>query len=659
MALNFGSFQTAQPVTAFFKGQEDVARDALAQENRMLAREKLSQEREVNALRRQQLMGEMQQQQQTQRKQARVEKTGLFRDRLLRAADSNAAREVVRMQYADPDVGPFLSQFSTLDQALAEVPEDPTRFEAYRQQEAMGMGEWIKSQAAERKTLDNQRRWEAYQASRRPGGGASLAPAVAQEPPAEAAPAAQPVDRPVAAESVFPRKDAVFSNPTRAVSEDEANSINRAINLYNRVSQLAAGETPSWWAGKEPLDANARQKELDRAESIRQSIETLYGIQLVRPYGTPSTAPRSPIIGTPPAPAAAPVAAPAGAANVLAAQQGAEPPPNVNQLAAGSNLQSLLSDYREVSEIDTPGARAEAALLLKQIDAAFKRNTLSDRFVPVGNLVFDRQTERFITPTEAQLAATRAQQQPGAPIAVIGPDGKPRYVTREQAIGLTPFTPAAVQVLGMGPGREPTAAARQPAGAAGAPQPRPLTAVQEAARRDKLGKEFKSATAALQTTQDVLDSISFVRAEPGLSRATGFTGTFLPSFPEGAAASAETRLKNLEGKVTALGKAQAAATGAIGSIANQEWQILRDQIAAIDRTKGTGPLLKQLELVELQAKGAMARIRDAYQRQFGEDFERFPQFSDLPPPQSSFRPSAAPGAAPGGGGVDSTNPLLR
>jgi hypothetical protein len=279
---------------------------------------------------------------------------------------------------------------------------------------------------------------------------------------------------------------------------------------------------------------------------------------------------------------------------------------------------------------------------------------LSDRFVPVGNLVFDRQTEQFITPTEAQLAATRAQQ-PRALVPILR-DGKPVLVPPEQAVGQTPFSPTSVQVLGMGPGREPAAGAAAQGAAA---QPKPLTAAQEVARRDKLGKEFKSATAALQTTQDVLDSISFVRAEPGLSRATGFTGTFLPSFPEGAAASAETRLKNLEGKVTALGKAQAAATGAIGSIANQEWQILRDQIAAIDRTKGTGPLLKQLELVELQAKGAMARIQDAYQRQFGEDFERFPQFSNLPPPQSSFRPSAAPGAAPGGGGVDSTNPLLR
>ncbi len=353
----------------------------------------------------------------------------------------------------------------------------------------------------------------------------------------------------------------------------------------------------------------------------------------------------------------APAAAPAGATNVLAAQQGATPPQNVNQFAAAGaapNIDDLRRRYNLASRAGSP----DAAVFLKQIEAALKTTPDPAELRTMEVLGYPRTPEGYAAFRGAQMR----ENQPGAPIAVIGPDGKPRYVTREQAIGLTPFTPAAVQVLGMGPGREPTAAARQPAGAAGAagaPQPRPLTAAQEAARRDKLGKEFKSATAALQTTQDVLDSISFVRAEPGLSRATGFTGTFLPSFPEGAAASAETRLKNLEGKVTALGKAQAAATGAIGSIANQEWQILRDQIAAIDRTKGTGPLLKQLELVELQAKGAMARIQDAYQRQFGEDFERFPQFSNLPPPQSSFRPSAAPGAAPGGGGVDSTNPLLR
>jgi hypothetical protein len=50
------------------------------------------------------------------------------------------------MQYADPDVGAILSQGSSLEQALAEVPDDPVQFERYRQQEAMGMSEWMKSQ---------------------------------------------------------------------------------------------------------------------------------------------------------------------------------------------------------------------------------------------------------------------------------------------------------------------------------------------------------------------------------------------------------------------------------------------------------------------------------------------------------------------------------
>jgi hypothetical protein len=214
-------------------------------------------------------------------------------------------------------------------------------------------------------------------------------------------------------------------------------------------------------------------------------------------------------------------------------------------------------------------------------------------------------------------------------------------VSREQAIGMTPFTPASVKFIGGGAGGA--------GGGAREPAPKPMTPVQSAKRRDQLGKEFKSVQNALQTTQDVLDSIAFVKDEPGLSRATGFTG-MLPSIPEGAAASAETRLKNLEGKVTALGKAQAAASGAIGSIANQEWQILRDQIAALDRIKGTGPLLSQLDLVEAQARGAMERIKDAYQRQFGEDFEQFPQFADLPVPKSTFKPRAPAGGKPAASG---------
>jgi hypothetical protein len=70
----------------------------------------------------------------------------MFRERLLRARDPNSVRELVKMQYADPDVGAVLSQGGTLEQALAEVPDDPVQLRTYLDQEAMGMADWIKSQ---------------------------------------------------------------------------------------------------------------------------------------------------------------------------------------------------------------------------------------------------------------------------------------------------------------------------------------------------------------------------------------------------------------------------------------------------------------------------------------------------------------------------------
>jgi hypothetical protein len=291
-------------------------------------------------------------------------------------------------------------------------------------------------------------------------------------------------------------------------------------------------------------------------------------------------------------PAAALPAAPAAPTNMLAGTPfdiGVSAPAPVNALAARSAAAEPMvggftrAEINEMAGSDVKAVRERGERLLKLLPKELTKQP-GRRYMQVGKLVFDPETERWITPPASAIAAT---QERGA----------------------------------SAPAKEPAA--------------KPLTAAQEATRRDKLGKEFKSASSALQTTQDVLDSIAAVKSSPGLSRATGFTGTLLPSFPEGEAAQAETRLANLKGKVTALGKAAAAASGAIGSIANQEWKILADQIAAIEPVKGTGPLLEQIGLVEAQALGAMERIQDAYNRQFGEDFERFPQFRDLPPPKST------------------------
>jgi hypothetical protein len=218
---------------------------------------------------------------------------------------------------------------------------------------------------------------------------------------------------------------------------------------------------------------------------------------------------------------------------------------------------------------------------------------------------------------------SRPPAQPSAPVAVIDPaTGQSIFVSREEALRNR----------------------MQPA--ANAPALKPLTEGQAVQLRAAVAKDYKAASTALSQIDDLLVSADAVKTSPGLSAATGFTGKFLPSFPEGGAAQAETRLANLRGKVTALGKATAAMSGAIGSIANQEWKILADQIAVLDEVKGKGPLLEQIALLEEQAKGAAARIRDTYEKSRAEDFERFPQFRDLPAPKAPG--GNAPAAGTGG-----------
>jgi hypothetical protein len=317
----------------------------------------------------------------------------------------------------------------------------------------------------------------------------------------------------------------------------------------------------------------------------------------------------------PAAPVNALPAAPAAPVNMFAgtmADIGTTQPAPVNALAAPPAAAGVTREMVQ-NMLTSPSARIreQGKALVATLEKDQPGARLQDRFVPVGKVVFDRLEQRYITPPQAAIAATQDRAAPAG--------------ARQKAPSGYRFTPSGdLEPIPGGPATRAT-------------ESKPLTPQQETQRRDKLGKEFKSAVNALQTTQDVLDSLQNVKDAPGLDRATGYLGVYAPSIPEGAAAQAETRFQNLKGKVTALGKAQAASTGAIGSIANQEWKILADQIAALELVKGTGPLLEQLDLVEAQAQGTMERIRDAYQRQFGEDFERFPQFKDLPAPKSTIK----------------------
>jgi len=183
-----------------------------------------------------------------------------------------------------------------------------------------------------------------------------------------------------------------------------------------------------------------------------------------------------------------------------------------------------------------------------------------------------------------------------------------------------------------------------------APLPK-LTAAQELKLRDTVAKDYERAASGISGVTGVLDAAKSVRESKGLSGATGW-GAYIKSLPNSEAAMAENRIENLKGKITLMGKSAAAATGAIGSISNQEWKILRDMVAALDPTKGKKAFLEQVGLVEEQARGAEARIRDAYEKHHEQNVRRFPIYKNLPGAKSAE-------SAPKPDAVDPNNPFLK
>lgn len=156
-----------------------------------------------------------------------------------------------------------------------------------------------------------------------------------------------------------------------------------------------------------------------------------------------------------------------------------------------------------------------------------------------------------------------------------------------------------------------------------------LTPQQTVKLKAEIGKDFKAVERTIAETDALLESIDAVR-NSNLERVAGpidartFTMT-----NEGKLA--ETRFENLKGKVTAIAKTAATMTGAIGSIANQEWQILANQIAVLDLKNGKEPSLEQIDQLERQAMSIANRMRDGFSRQYGEYLDELgPQYREIP-----------------------------
>lgn len=160
----------------------------------------------------------------------------------------------------------------------------------------------------------------------------------------------------------------------------------------------------------------------------------------------------------PPAAASAPAPAPANALIPAAA----EPPP-ANAMVAPTSAaapavspesQKLMSNIRRVSQLGEAG-KPEVAILKMRLENQLRAELPPETIRTMKTLGYPITPEGY----QAFQSAQRPPQQPRNPIPVLGPNNKPTLVTPEQAIGMTPLTSPAVQVLDLNPrnAKEPPA----------------------------------------------------------------------------------------------------------------------------------------------------------------------------------------------------------
>jgi hypothetical protein len=183
-----------------------------------------------------------------------------------------------------------------------------------------------------------------------------------------------------------------------------------------------------------------------------------------------------------------------------------------------------------------------------------------------------------------------------------------------------------------------------------------LTPAQKQKLKGEISKDFEAVQRVVGQTNELLESIDAVRSSD-LERVSGPVDARTFTVSE-KGKMAETRFENLKGKVTAIAKANASLGGAIGSIANQEWQILANQIAVLELASGKKPNLEQIDRLEREAMSIVNRMRDGFQRQYGTEVEALaPQYKEVP--NVNYTPGQYTATGKKKSSVDNENPWLK
>jgi len=299
----------------------------------------------------------------------------------------------------------------------------------------------------------------------------------------------------------------------------------------------------------------------------------------------------------------------------------------VNAMVGKPDVTALEARYRRVANIDTPGAKAEAALLLKQIDAASKESRLYTvpgvgLVDPTGRVItssvekpaapptmvaeytfaktpeggnFQGTYQQFVTARAAAGRAPAQPAQPSAPVAVVDPaTGKQVFVSREEALRNRMTPAAAMESL----------------------------SPKEIQKREAAYPQATSSVNGFESNSDLfIQELIKLRDDPGLNQITG------PIYGRTPSVSREgSRAQALYNKIFAKGGFQALQDmrdasktgGALGNVSNAEGERLeRSVVGGLDRTQNAADVKQGINDLIDQIEGSKVRMREAYDMTYG------------------------------------------
>ena len=313
--------------------------------------------------------------------------------------------------------------------------------------------------------------------------------------------------------------------------------------------------------------------------------------RLAAPAAAPMAAPAAAPMA---APGAAPVATPGGAdLATLFAQQNAFMSMNKPEMARALDARISLAARQQPETIRemqafglpiTPEGFAKYTAL-KQAPAAPPSMVAEYTFAKTpdgGN--FRGSYQDFVT---ARAAAGRAPAQPSAPVAVVDENGKVKYVSREQAMGMTP----ASAIEGLSP--------------------------KDIQKREAVLPQARQAVKTVSNTMSIIgQTVDRLLANPdGLDGITGTIYSRTPAITD-AANTANADLEQLKSLAFVQGLTElraASSTGAgVGNVSNREGERFENLKASLDRRQSKSDLEDALRRLKGQAGFTSQSMQEAF-----------------------------------------------